>query len=223
VENHPCFNLTVARENWRQELLAQRSLSAEARRELSAHLQDTFEELRGRGLNEEESFWLARKRTGELQLLNLEFKRAMKTTLHHWTMAFAAWIVFIVSFFLPALDEMPGWKAAILQGMFWSEALQGDTWDIHYLLLTLANLLMLASPFLLAWAGDDVRFLKWLRGLSLGAMILVWSFLARLLLTDHNGGTLKIGCYLWAVSFVLLFLASLLQTARVKNRVAQVK
>ena len=214
------FELNAAVENWRQELLAQRNLSPDVQRELSAHLQDTFEELRGRGLNEEESFWLARKRTGELQLLNLEFKRAMKTTLHHWTMAFAAWIIFIVSFFLPAFDEMPGWKTAILQNVFWQQALQGQTMSIHYLLLTLANLLMLASPFLLAWAGDDGRFLKWLRGLSLGAMILVWSFLARLL-ADHDEPDMRVGCYLWAVSFVLLFLASLLQTAKVKNKIAQ--
>lgn len=214
------FDLNAAVENWRRELSSQRNLSPDARRELSAHLQDTFTALRGRGLNEEEAYRLARKRIGELHLLNREFKLAMKTAMNQWACAIAAWQVFIVSFFLPAYDQMPGWKTAILQSLFWPQALQGQWLSIHYLLLLPANLLMLASPFLLAWAGHDVRFLKWLRGLTLAAVLLVWTFILELV-AQKNGADLKIGCYLWAVSFAVLLLASLLQTARAKNSVKQ--
>jgi hypothetical protein len=215
------FKLSAALQMWRHELSSQRNLLPDARRELEAHLQDTFAELQRRGLNEEESFWLARKRIGELQLLNREFKIAMKT-MRHWERppAVAAWAMFVVSFFLPALDQMPGWKAAILQSLFWQSALQGQWTSIHYLLLTFANLLMIGSPFLLEWARHDARFLKWLRGLSFAAMALVWSFVFELL-ANKNGTNLKVGCYLWASSFIFLLLASLLQTTATKAKVVQ--
>jgi len=215
------FDLKAALQMWRQELSSQRNLLPDVRRELEAHLQDSFAELRGRGLSEEESFWLARRRVGELQVLNREFKIAMKTMRHRdRPPAVVAWAIFVVSFFLPAMDQMPGWKTAILQSVFWPQALQGQWMSIHYLLLILPNLLMLASPFLLAWAGYDARFLKWLRGLSLAAVALVWSFVFGLL-AHKDGDGLKIGCYVWASSFVFLLLASLLQTADAKNKVAQ--
>jgi hypothetical protein len=230
MQDQSRFELKAAIENWRQELAAQRSLSPDARRELEAHLQDAFADLRGRGLNEEESFMLARKRIGELPLLNREFKIAMKTMRHpERPAAIAAWAIFVIAFFLPALDEVPGWKAAILQNLAWQSALAGDWMSIHYLLLTLANLLMIGSPFLLAWAGQDERFLKWLRGLSLAAVVLVWSYVFEF--AAHNLGApsnsilsmggLKIGCYLWALSCVFLCLASFLQTTATKSSVSQ--
>jgi hypothetical protein len=45
----------------------------EVRRELETHLRDTVGELRQRGLNEEESFWLARRRVGQPRQLGEEF------------------------------------------------------------------------------------------------------------------------------------------------------
>jgi hypothetical protein len=214
------FDFSAAIKNWRRDLSSQRNLRPDARRELEAHLRDSFAELRERGLNEEESFWLARKRIGELSLLNREFKKAMKTNMQHWAPAIVAWTIYVIAFFLPAYDEMPGWKAAILQSFFWPQALQGNLMSIHYQLLTFANLLMLASPFLIAWGGQDARFVKWLRGLSMASLVLVWLFLARLM-ANHNGTHIRSGCYLWAMSFVLLWVASLLQATTGKARVAQ--
>jgi hypothetical protein len=144
----------------------------------------------------------------------------MKTTRHHWTIAIIAWTAFIVSFFLPAFDQMPGWKAAILQDLFRPQAMQGDLIAIHYLLLTFANVLMVISPFFLGWGKHDARFVKGLRGLSIAATILVWLFLARLLV-NHNGPDLRMGCYLWAGSFVLLCLASWLQPIPLKAKAPQ--
>jgi hypothetical protein len=205
------FDLNAAIEGWRNELAAQRNLSPDASRELETHLQDSIAVLQERGLSEEEAFLVARKRIGELPLLNREFKRGEA---RHWErpLAFEAWIVFAVSFFLPALNQLVGWKTALLQSFFWPQALQGQWSSIHYLLLTFANALMLTSPLLLAWAGRKARFLKAFRWLSLGAAVLVWSFII-LLFATNNSADLKIGCYLWATSFDLLLLASLLQTA----------
>jgi len=67
------FDLNNAVENWRNELAAQPQLSADDRRELEKHLADAMTELRQRGLNEEEAFWLARRRIGQPQQLAEEF------------------------------------------------------------------------------------------------------------------------------------------------------
>jgi hypothetical protein len=79
MENQTCFNLNAAVENWRTELAAQPGLSAENRRELETHLRDTFAEVKARGLSEEESFWLARRRVGQTQQLVTEFIKADPT------------------------------------------------------------------------------------------------------------------------------------------------
>jgi len=76
MENQTCFNLNAAMQNWRGELAAQSSLALEARRELETHLCDTVAELRRRGLNDEESFWLARRRVGQPAELGEEFGKA---------------------------------------------------------------------------------------------------------------------------------------------------
>jgi hypothetical protein len=70
------FDLNAAVESWRNELAAQPQLSSDDRRELEKHLADTMAELRQRGLNEEESFWLACRRTGRPQQLAEEFEKA---------------------------------------------------------------------------------------------------------------------------------------------------
>jgi hypothetical protein len=79
MENQTRFDLNAALENWRQELAAQPNLTSEDRRELETHLHDTIAELRRRGLNEEESFWLARRRVGKLEQLGEEFEKADPT------------------------------------------------------------------------------------------------------------------------------------------------
>lgn len=69
------FDLNAAVENWRNELMARPQLSSDDRRELEKHLADTMAELRQRGLNEEESFWLACRRIGQPQQLAEEFEK----------------------------------------------------------------------------------------------------------------------------------------------------
>jgi hypothetical protein len=67
------FNLNAAIQNWHLELAAQPLLTPEDRRELESHLRESIAALRQSGLNEEESFWLARRRLGRPQPLAAEF------------------------------------------------------------------------------------------------------------------------------------------------------
>lgn len=76
METQTRFDLNAAIANWQQELAQQADLSPVVRRELETHLRDTVTELQARGLNNEESFWLARRRAGRPELLGEEFRKA---------------------------------------------------------------------------------------------------------------------------------------------------
>jgi len=76
MENQTRFDLNVAIESWRNELTAQPNLASDDRHELEAHLCDAIAGFRQRGLNEEESFWLARRRVGQPQQIGEEFVKA---------------------------------------------------------------------------------------------------------------------------------------------------
>ena len=76
MENQTRFDLNAAIESWRQELAAQPSLASDDRRELETHLRDAIAGFQQRGLNGEESFWLARRRVGQPKQLGEEFVKA---------------------------------------------------------------------------------------------------------------------------------------------------
>ena len=76
MENQTRFDLNAAVEKWRQELAAQPKLASDDRRELETHLRDAIADFQQRGLNDEECFWLARRRTGQPQELGEEFVKA---------------------------------------------------------------------------------------------------------------------------------------------------
>ena len=76
MEHQTRFDLNAAVESWRNELDAQPDLTQEDRSELEVHLRDAITELLKRGLNEEESFWLARRRVGRPRQLGEEFTKA---------------------------------------------------------------------------------------------------------------------------------------------------
>jgi hypothetical protein len=76
MENKTRFDLSIAIQNWSRELAAEPDLTPEVCRELETHLRDTVAELQRRGLNDQESFWLARKRIGQPKELREEFVKA---------------------------------------------------------------------------------------------------------------------------------------------------
>jgi hypothetical protein len=79
MENQTRFDLNAAIENWRQELAAQPNLASDDRRELEMHLRDSITEFQNRGLNDQESFWLARQRVGQPPQIAEEFTKADPT------------------------------------------------------------------------------------------------------------------------------------------------
>jgi len=76
MENQTRYDLNAAIENWRQEMARQPNLASDDRRELETHLRDAITGFQQRGLNDEEAFWLARRRVGQPQQLAEEFMKA---------------------------------------------------------------------------------------------------------------------------------------------------
>ena len=76
METQTRYDLNAAIESWHAELAAQAGLTAEVRRELETHLRDAIAGFQQRGLNDEESFWLACKRVGQPPLLGEEFVKS---------------------------------------------------------------------------------------------------------------------------------------------------
>lgn len=81
METQTRYDLNAAIENWRNELAAQPNLASDDRRELETHLRDAIAGFQQRGLNDEESFWLARKRVGQPPQLGEEFAKADPTVI----------------------------------------------------------------------------------------------------------------------------------------------
>jgi hypothetical protein len=98
MENQTRYNLTTAIENWREELAAQPDLTPDARRELETHLRDTVAELQRRGLNGEESFWLARRRIGRPHELAEEFVKTEPAKIIGKYLFWAALAIFLNEF-----------------------------------------------------------------------------------------------------------------------------
>jgi hypothetical protein len=73
METRTRFDLSAAVEEWRKQLAGQPGLTADNRRELETHVQDSIATLQQRGLTEEESFWIACRRVGQPRRLAEEF------------------------------------------------------------------------------------------------------------------------------------------------------
>jgi len=97
MENQTRYDLNAAIENWRQELATQANLTAEVRRELETHLRDAIVGFQQRGLNDEESFWLARRRVGHPQQLDEEFVKANPVAVWRKRVLWMATAVLVVS------------------------------------------------------------------------------------------------------------------------------
>lgn len=204
MENQTQFDLNEAIRRWRTNLEASPNLTPENISELEIHLRDSAAKLHTQGISEEEAFSLAVHRLGRGDQLDREYQKVNLKIQHasDWNrpLAFVAWALFAVSFLMPSYAALPGYQCALAQTLFWSQAIRGEWSAIHYLLLTLPNLLMIASPFLLRRFTRDPRSLWWVRYSSFAATGLVWSFLV-LLLAHEERADLRVGSYVWAASF----------------------
>ena len=203
------FELEKQISDWRQQMLAAGIKTPVPLEELEIHLREEIERQVQSGANEQQAFETAPASIGQTKLLKMEFE---KIDAENWNrpLAWSAWALFVISFFLPALgDNAPGWKCAGISATAISWPDFWHNWmDIHLASLTLANLLMIVSPLWLARFSQNSHFIKWLRGLSFAALVLVWSFLLPLI-THEDGKELKIGCYIWGLSFLPLWLSTL--------------
>ena len=106
MENQTRFDLNAAIEYWRQELAAQLNLASDDGRELETHLRDAITGFQQRGLNDEESFWLARRRVGQLPQLGEEFVKADPAKVWReriFWMAAGIWgVCLLICFVMPA-------------------------------------------------------------------------------------------------------------------------
>jgi hypothetical protein len=203
------FDLEQSIVEWRKQMLAAGIKTPVPLEELEIHLREEIERQMESGLNEQEIFNSAVQKIGQAKPLKTEFK---KINAENWNrpLAWTAWILFVVSFFLPSDGDWQGWRCAGLSAtaVSWPEFWHGNWPTIHLASLTLANLLMVVSPFLLPQFSQNKRLLKWVRFSNFAALVLVWSYVL-LLLTDGGGEDLKVGCYVWAASFLLLCLSTL--------------
>ena len=204
------FDLEQSITEWRRQMIAAGIKTPVPLEELESHLREEIEQQMKSGSNERQAFETAMAQIGQAKPLKMEFK---KIDAENWNrpLAWSAWALFVASFFLPALgDDAPGWKCAGISAtaVFWPEFWHGNWGTIHLASLTLANLLMIVSPFLLPQFSQNKHFLKWLRYSSFAALVLVWSYV--LLGIAYGGGKdLKVGCYVWSSSFLLLCLSTL--------------
>jgi len=176
--------------------------------ELESHLREDVEQQMKLATGSQQAFEAAARKIGDAPGLKREFK---KIETGNWNRLFAwvAWVIFVVSFFLPALDNGRGWQCAGLSAMAitWPDFWRGNWEDIHLASLTLANLLMILSPFLLPRWSRSTRSLRWLRLSFFAALILVWSFIL-ILVAHEDRKELMIGCYVWGFSFLPLCLST---------------
>jgi len=107
MENQTRFDLNATIENWRNELAAQPTLTPDTRRELETHLRDSISELRQRGLKDEESFWLARRRVGQPQQLGEEFAKADPVSVWRERVIWIAAGSLLVDFWQVTLECVP--------------------------------------------------------------------------------------------------------------------
>ncbi len=139
MENQTRFDLNAAVENWRQELAAQPNLASDDRRELETHLRDAIAGFQQRGLNDEESFWLARRRVGQPQQLGEEFVKANPNQIWReriFWMAAGIWIIGLFGFLILPTE---GSFLELFSGL-----LSERTFMSNYALILVVHVLVLA-------------------------------------------------------------------------------
>lgn len=204
------FNLEQQISEWRQQMLAAGIKTPVPLEELELHLREEIGRQIKSGFGGQRAFETAVQKIGDTNMLNDEFK---KVDAENWNrpLAWAAWILFVVSFFLPALGTASGLGCAGISAtaVSWPDFRYGNWATIYLASLTLSNVLMVASPFLLPRFSRTANSMKWLRGSIFAIAILVWSYVLLLLIFMQKKSDLKIGCYIWTISFLLLCLSTL--------------
>jgi hypothetical protein len=156
MESSTEFDLNASLRKWSEDLAAQPGLTPEARAELETHLQETVKELGQRGLNEEESFWLACRRVGRPRQLGEEFAKA------HPSQIWKRWALWVATAML-AMRILQGAFAGVNGALtflelhagqipWWVEGVRDAFWDtgvgdvIGALVVVCGTILVARSP-----------------------------------------------------------------------------
>jgi hypothetical protein len=208
MENQTRFDLNAAIESWRNELATQSNLASDDRRELETHLRDAIAGFQQRGLNDEESFWLARRRVGQPEQLGEEFVKADPAKVWRervFWMATGVVSAWLLSLFIYNTESIlgrfiPAWGRFNVQVSSWIEPLQVS---IIAALFASGRLSNLARQF--QWFfGDRLRFGVLVLSLTVFASLL--SVIGLELNAASTGG--NIWALIWNVVFKNLVLAS---------------
>ena len=191
------FNLEKSIAEWHLQMLSA-GINSMALEELESHLREEFQRQIRAGINGQDAFEIAARQIGEADGIIAEFGKIDAGHVSH-PLAWIAWGLFIISFCLPACNQLWGWQCAVLSAT-------AVSWSVSLASMTLANVFMAASVLLIPRFSQKNRVMKWLRFSSLAALILVWLYVFGLIATGGRS-SLKIGCYVWSLSFLLLFLS----------------
>jgi len=154
MENQTRFDLNVAVENWRNELAAQPNLASDDRRELETHLRDAITGFQQRGLNDEESFWLARKRVGQPQQLVAEFEKADPAKVWRVRISWMCFAVWSLSIFDTLVFSLKLMMSPMKSGSFL------DRINMPEILSLLTILVPLLAVIILSSGKINLEFLK---------------------------------------------------------------
>jgi hypothetical protein len=200
MENQTRFDLNAAIIRWREESAAQLDLTTDVRRELESHLLDSFQELREKGVVEEECFWLARHRIGDLKKIGKEFTKADPAMIWKervFWMACAvllSWLWNITSTFLAML-----FSKLILNTLIIHDSSFSTSPSFQMIAMHAGNILFRYCPLLLAvWyllKGRAARHEKLLSFFHsrwrFGAVFGAWSLINSLVATWFNAQMAK--------------------------------
>ena len=203
-------------------MLAAGIKSAPTLSELEAHLRDEIRLQMQSGADEPAAFAAALAQIGPPAPLHAEFKK-IESGYWNRSLAWTAWTLFAVSLFLPAIGPVDygiikGWQCAVknFDDITLPQTWQGNGWALHVAilaLLNLANLLMMAAPFLLPKCSAHSRAFMGLRVSIWGALVSVWSIgIVGVIygnLPDGITSFVHIGAFVWVASFPLLALSIL--------------
>jgi hypothetical protein len=203
------FHLEQAIADWRQQMLAA-GIESVPLEELEAHLREEIEQQIKRGVREQHAFEFSLSQLGQAGPLKMEFQKIREDSWNP-SLAHVAWILFATSLFLPSLNGYWGWQCAVGAA---DAIFRPDLWQMPWraalwLLVNLANLLMLASPFLFLRFFKGARSAIWLRLPTLMAMASVWCFCSLGLVHASDRKLTQPGFFVWMASFALLFLSTL--------------
>lgn len=179
MANQVRFNLNAAIETWWNELAAQPNLTSDDRRELETHLRDAIAGFQQRGLNDEESFWLARQRVGQPQRLGEEFVKADPAKVWRERLFWMALAALILTLAAESVDS----ASSVVQKMLFKnymsiggqELFYGCFRLLFYWLPITACVMLLASG---RWRFNSLELVGFFRSrLRVCATALLWVFI----------------------------------------------